>query len=60
MTIEVNGQIVSVGTVPSSGGWNSVRTKEIQVSLKDGLNYITVYSENGYAPDLDMLQIVPL
>lgn len=60
LIVDVNGTIVSNGSVPSSGGWNSVATKSIEVTLNDGVNLISVYSVDGYAPDLDCLQPIPV
>lgn len=38
--------------------WNTVATKDITLTLREGNNRIKFYNENSYAPDIDKIEII--
>jgi|GEM_PF-3268090 len=38
--------------------WSSVSTKDITLTLREGNNRIKFFNDNGYAPDIDKIEII--
>ncbi|MFB4300377.1 DUF4832 domain-containing protein [Actinomadura sp. NTSP31] len=51
-----NGTATTVG-LPSSGGWDTVATTTLPVTLTGGDNTITIAGPGGWAPDIDKITV---
>ena len=58
MTLEVNGQCITTFDV-NTGGENVLGQVGVTVPLHKGINYIRLYNENDYMPDIDCLRVRP-
>ena len=56
MTISVNGNLVNTVTV-NSNSWDTTNTLVIPVTLKKGMNTITIGNAEAYAPDIDYIAL---
>lgn len=59
MELVVNGTPSPAVSFPSSGGWNSVRGKAVNVELLEGKNSIKLVNSlsGSYAPDIDKIEV---
>lgn len=55
--LQVNGEEAQVLSV-SSGGWNTVTTKEVTVTLQEGENVVRLYNPSGWMPNIDCMELV--
>ncbi|ANE45667.1 hypothetical protein SY83_04410 [Paenibacillus swuensis] len=57
-TLNVNGSDVTTVQFPSSGGWSTVGSHSVTISLNSGSsNTIKFYRNGGYAPDIDKIEV---
>ncbi|MFE2045665.1 alpha-galactosidase D [Streptomyces sp. NPDC059477] len=55
--VSANGGGATSHKFPSTGDWGTVNTVHVPVKLKAGTNTITFDSGNGYAPDIDRIDV---
>lgn len=55
--LQVNGSAEQVLSV-YSGGWSTVATKEVTVTLQPGENVIRLYNPSGWMPNIDCMELV--
>ena len=55
--LQVNGGAEQVLSV-YSGGWNTVATKEVTVTLQEGENVVRLYNPSGWMPNIDCIELV--
>ena len=55
--LQVNGEEAQVLSV-NSGGWNTVTTKEVTVTLQEGENVVRLYNPSGWMPNIDCMELV--
>jgi hypothetical protein len=55
--ISVNGGAPVSLRFPSTGDWNAVGTMDVTVQLRAGTNTLTLFNDNGFAPDLDRIVV---
>ncbi len=55
--LQVNGGAEQVLSV-YSGGWSTVATKEVTVTLQPGENVIRLYNPSGWMPNIDCMDLV--
>ncbi|MGW3098038.1 alpha-galactosidase D [Streptomyces sp. NPDC001102] len=55
--VSVNGGGATDHKFPSTGDWSTVETVSVPLTLKAGSNTITFDSGNGYAPDIDRIDV---
>ncbi|MCL6670272.1 alpha-galactosidase D [Streptomyces panaciradicis] len=55
--VSVNGGGATHHKFPSTGDWSTVETVSVPLTLKAGSNTITFDSGNGYAPDIDRIDV---
>lgn len=55
--LSVNGAPASRVSLPSTGGWDTVGMKKIDVSLHAGENTIQIANTDGWAPDIDRISV---
>lgn len=56
--ISVNGGEPIEATL-NSNNWNIPATKDFQIQLNKGYNVIRLYSDNGWAADIDCMKLIP-
>jgi hypothetical protein len=57
INVDVNGETVTSFTV-NSGGWSTVATKEIPVTLKPGVNVVRLWNDSAWMPDIDCMKLL--
>jgi chitodextrinase len=57
LTITVNGGTAQTVSFGSSGGWDSVGSKTVSISLNAGNNTILLLNSSGWAPDIDRITV---
>ncbi|MBO4907411.1 MAG: alpha-galactosidase [Bacteroidaceae bacterium] len=55
--LTVNGQDVKKLTSLKSSSWNSVGTRSVEVSLKEGVNTVRLSNSTGWMPDIDYMTV---
>lgn len=57
--LTVNGNLSSKLSFPSSGGWSSVRARNVNIELNKGINTLKLSNQdkNAYAPDFDKIEL---
>lgn len=55
--LQVNGEEAQVLSV-NSGGWNTVTTKEVTVTLQEGENVVRLYNPSEWMPNIDCMELV--
>ncbi|MFC5405543.1 DUF4832 domain-containing protein [Cohnella soli] len=55
--ISVNGGAATTVSFPSSGGWTTVASLDVTLSLNAGANTIKVSNPSGWAPDFDSVAL---
>lgn len=58
--VSANGGGATAHTFPSTGDWGTVETVSLPVTLKAGANTVTFDSGDGYAPDIDRIDVPKL
>ncbi|WP_431953481.1 alpha-galactosidase D [Actinacidiphila sp. bgisy167] len=58
--VSANGGAATGHKFPSTGDWGTVETVHVPVALKAGANTITFDSADGYAPDIDRIDVPQL
>ncbi len=56
--IDVNGERVQTISA-NSGGWQTVKTREVKVTLQKGRNTIRLSNASGWMPDIDYIDLLP-
>ncbi|WP_219835403.1 S-layer homology domain-containing protein [Paenibacillus sp. R14(2021)] len=59
-SISVNGDEADSYDMPVTATWNTVGTYEVPVMLGAGGNTIVLSDNNGYSPDLDRIEVIPV
>jgi hypothetical protein len=57
VTVSSNGGNGTSLAFPSTGDWSTVDTVSVQLALKAGANTVTFDSGDGYAPDIDKIDV---
>jgi hypothetical protein len=55
--LSVNGGEPMSLRFPSTGDWDEVGTMDVTVELRAGTNTLTLFNDNGFAPDLDRIVV---
>lgn len=56
-TIRVGNGTATTVAFPATGGWDTVATTTVPVTLTGGDNTITIAGPDGWAPDIDKITI---
>ena len=57
MTLSVNGKTVKTQSY-HSGGWGTIGTKKLDITLEPGENVIRLSNSSGWMPDMDYISVV--
>ena len=59
ISVGVNGKRVSTISA-NSGGWGTVGTSKMKITLEKGVNTIRLYNTSSWMPDIDYIEIDPI
>ena len=57
--IDVNGKRINTLNV-NSGGWQTVSTRSLKITLQKGINTIRLSNATGWMPDIDYIDLLPV
>lgn len=57
MTVNVNGKDVKTFTSCNSGGWGTVGSKTLNITLEPGNNVIRIYNKSAWMPSIDCMTL---